>query len=227
MMRINLNSMTRILLSAVFLMRLADFTSAQTTPKPDFPKLEIFAGYSALGEVNKSDINFGAFSTGSDYPSVAGIETSVTRNLSRHFGLKGDFSAHFNTETDRATIVAGCPTPPCSPVTQDFTVKTRVFNFLGGPEFKARNSSRFTPIGYTLAGVAHTTARFTSGPTFNILANTGHTGFAMALGGGVDIRAGRKVSFRATMDYNPLFNSGSNGGTRHFVRISTGVLFGR
>jgi len=36
-------------------------------------------------------------------------------------------------------------------VPQDFQLKTRVYNFLAGPEFKARNSTRFTPFAHVLA----------------------------------------------------------------------------
>jgi hypothetical protein len=49
--------------------------------------------------------------------------------------------------------------------------------------------------------------------------------FAMALGGGLDIRASKRVSFRAMMDYNPVFVNDSTTGTRDFVRLSLGVLF--
>jgi hypothetical protein len=48
----------------------------------------------------------------------------------------------------------------------------------------------------------------------------------MALGGGLDIRATNRVSFRGQIDYNPVFNGDSpTGGSRDFVRISLGVLF--
>ena len=47
----------------------------------------------------------------------------------------------------------------------------------------------------------------------------------MALGGGLDIRASKRVSFRALMDYNPVFVRDSTVGTRDFFRFSFGVLF--
>jgi hypothetical protein len=47
----------------------------------------------------------------------------------------------------------------------------------------------------------------------------------MGLGGGLDIRATKKVSFRGQMDYNPVFVRDSSRGTRDLVRISLGVLF--
>jgi hypothetical protein len=47
----------------------------------------------------------------------------------------------------------------------------------------------------------------------------------MGLGGGLDIRASDRVSFRAMVDYNPVFVNDSTSGTRDFVRFSLGVLF--
>ena len=109
---------------------------------------------------------------------------------------------------------------------QDFQLKTRVYNFLAGPEFKARNSTRFTPFAHVLGGVAHTSATFTTpGPTHILFLRTIDTSFAMALGGGLDIRASKRVSFRALMDYNPVFVRDSTTGTRDLFRLSLGVLF--
>ncbi|MDQ2921774.1 MAG: hypothetical protein M3R52_09230, partial [Acidobacteriota bacterium] len=89
----------------------------------------------------------------------------------------------------------------------------------------ARNSIHFTPFAHVLAGVAHTSANFTSpGPTFNIFLKRSDTNFAMALG--LDIRATKRVSFRGQMDYNPVFIQNSTSGCRRdLARISLGVLF--
>jgi hypothetical protein len=47
----------------------------------------------------------------------------------------------------------------------------------------------------------------------------------MALGGGFDIRATKRVSFRGSLDYNPVFVNDSVAGTRDFLRLSLGILF--
>ena len=92
--------------------------------------------------------------------------------------------------------------------------------------FKARNSTRFTPFVHVLGGVAHTSANFTTpGPTLNILLKKNANSFAMAVGGGLDIRARKRLSFRALMDYNPVFVHDSTSGTRDLFRLSLGVLF--
>jgi len=210
-------------LSVIVLMCASASASAQGTTSGDYPKVEVFAGYSALGETGSRVISLGPnASVGGDYEGQ-GFETSIIRNFSKRFGIKGDFSAHFNNESNRGPIAA-C-TPVCTTVTQDFQLKTRVYNFLAGPEFKARNSTRFTPFVHALGGFAHTSATFTTpGPTHILFLRRNDNSFAMGLGGGLDIRASNRVSFRAMMDYNPVFINDSSTGTRDLVRISLGVL---
>jgi opacity protein-like surface antigen len=222
---LNKNLLIRLVSSTALLLCSALLVSAQSTKPDDYPKFEGFVGYSALGEANSRGISFGADrrATG-DYGTNTGFEASLIRNFGKHFGIKGDFSAHFSDESSRGPITI-C-TPTCTTVTQDAQLKTRVYNFLAGPEFKARNSTRFTPFAHVLGGFAHTSANFTTpGPTFNLLLKKSDNSFAMALGGGLDIRASKRVSFRAMMDYNPVFVNDSVAGTRDFVRFSLGVLF--
>lgn len=225
MKRINKSLLIRLPFSTAVLLCAALLASAQTPNPDEYPKFEFFVGYSALGEVNSRGISFGPNSTvGANYTSKLGFETSLIRNFSKHFGIKGDFSAHFNNESDQGPVT-GC-TPACTTVTQDFELKTRVYNFLAGPEFKARNSTRFTPFAHVLGGVAHTSANFTTpGPTFNLLLKKSDNSFALGLGGGFDIRASNRVSFRGALDYNPVFVNDSASGTRDFLRLSLGVLF--
>lgn len=212
-------------LSVIVLMCASTTALAQGTTPGDYPKLEVFAGYSALGEVNSGLISFGpTASISGNYATPTGFETSVIGNFSKHFGIKGDFSAHLSNESGRGLFTACNPT--CTTATQDFQFKTRLYNFLGGPEFKARNSTRFTPFAYALAGVAHTSATFTSsGPTLNLLLKKSDNSLAMAVGGGVDIRAGKRVSFRGSVDYNPVFIRDSGRDRRDLVRFSLGFLF--
>jgi opacity protein-like surface antigen len=225
MKRINTNLLIRLAVSTTLLLGSALLVLAQSSDPNEHPKFEFFVGYSALGEANSTGISFGPNSNvGANYTAKAGFETSTIGNLSKRFGIKADFSAHFNNESASGSITA-C-TPACTTVTQNFQVKTRVYNFLAGPEFKARNSTRFTPFAHALGGVAHTSASFTTpGPTVNLLLKKNDNSFAMALGGGLDIRASKRVSFRALMDYNPVFVNDSTSGRRDFVRLSLGVLF--
>jgi len=211
------------LFGIIALMFLAGPASAQSTSPDEFPKIEIFAGYSALGE-NQKPISFNGIIVPHGYAAVAGVETSLIRNFNRHWGLKADFSAHFNDETGPGNVTI-C-NPACTTASQTIQFRTRVYNFLAGPELKARNHTRFTPFVYALGGLAHTHARFdTPGPTFNLLLKKSTNDFAMALGGGLDLRATKRTSIRASIDYNPIFIGDSSGGTRNLVRLSLGLLF--
>ena len=225
MKRINKNLLIRLLSSTALLLCSALLVSAQSTNQDEYPKFEGFVGYSALGEAGSGGISFGPNAVlSANYTSKIGFEASIIRNFSKRFGIKGDFSAHFNNESVSGPITA-C-TPACTTVTQAFELKTRVYNFLAGPEFKARNSTRFTPFAHVLGGVAHTSANFTTpGPTFILLFKKSDDSFAMALGGGLDIRATKRVSFRGSLDYNPVFVNDSVAGTRDFLRLSLGILF--
>jgi len=211
-------------LSVIVLMCASASALAQATTSNEHPKFEFFAGYSALGETGSRVISLGPNAGVVGDFEGQGFETSIIRNFSKRFGIKGDFSAHFNNESSLGPVSA-C-SPVCTTVTQDFQLKTRVYNFLAGPEFKARNSTRFTPFVHALGGFAHTSATFTTpGPTHILFLRRNDNSFAMGLGGGLDIRASNRVSFRAMMDYNPVFVQDSTGGRRDFVRFSLGVLF--
>jgi opacity protein-like surface antigen len=211
------------LFGCAVLMFLASPASAQSTSRNEFPKFEIFAGYSALGEDQKP-IDFGNTIVPHGYASAAGLETSLIRNFNRHLGLKADFSAHFNDESGPGDVIV-C-NPACTTANQTIQFRTRVYNFLAGPELKARNHTRFTPFVYALGGLGHTRARFsTPGPTFNLLLTKSTNDFAMALGGGLDLRATKRTSIRGSIDYNPIFVGDSFGRTRSLARLSLGVLF--
>ena len=215
----------RLLFCAGLLMCPTVLVLAQGGNTDEYPKFEFFVGYSALGDF-KNEIGFtsnlkvgGSYATNNN-----GFEVSVTRNFTGYIGLKADFSAHFNN-SNNSGLVTFCK-PTCTTSTQDLHLKTRVYDFLAGPEFKARNSTRFTPFGYVLGGAAHTSAQFsTPGPPTFALLKKGDNGFALALGGGLDIRATRRISIRGSTDYNPVFIQDSATGRRDFVRFSLGVLF--
>ena len=192
--------------------------------KDKYPKVEVFVGYSAIGEAGATaeEVEFG-------FATERGFEASVTRNINKYFGIKGDFSFHPDTDRGRATFTTPCATPPCPLVTQDFEFRTRLYNFLAGPEVKARNRTRVTPFAHALFGVAHGKAILkTTGTAINLDTSESDTGFAMAFGGGLDLRATRRVSFRFSMDYNPAFITHTDTGApdrRDNVLMSLGILF--
>jgi opacity protein-like surface antigen len=189
----------------------APAVSAQTPDNFQFPKVEIFGAYSAI-ETNNHNVHFGPAHGGfnardTDFDEGgSGFEVAVIRNLNRYFGIMGDFSAHFSHDQGPVTLMPHCAQPPCAPVTQTAELNPTLFNFLAGPEFKWRNRSRFTPFVHALFGVAYTTTTFkTAGPAVRLNVTDADTGFAMAYGGGLEIRITPKVSFRVSLDYGKAY----------------------
>src|SRR5262245_21630557 len=99
-----------LLVCVLVLMCSATFALAQAPNKDDYPNIAVFAGYCALGE-NKT-LTFGSLQSGGGYASIAGFETSLTRNFTRHIGVKADFSAHFSTKHPVIICNPTCTTAP-------------------------------------------------------------------------------------------------------------------
>ena len=105
-MRTNRTLVFRLLLWVALLMCSTAVALAQSAQTDEYPKIEVFAGYSALGEVNGRGISFGTASINANYAGKAGFETSLIRNFSKHIGIKGDFSAHFDNSSGSRLITS-------------------------------------------------------------------------------------------------------------------------
>jgi hypothetical protein len=141
--------MKRIWFLTMFLIALAPASFAQD----DYHKVEVYAGYS-LASV-QSNVNSASFTstggtqtftnlcsstTGAEIGpnfqnffctrrNFNGIDASVTYNVSKYVGIKGDFTGHFKSEAfvDKFT-------PPG--VTQTVANKERLYNFLAGVQLR-------------------------------------------------------------------------------------------
>jgi hypothetical protein len=182
---------------------------AQDTGVPTYPKLEYFAGYSAI-ETNNHAFLFSGFTpvSGLDYDEGGrGFEAAVIGNVSRYFSVVGDFSADlsYNDFTLQSTPKT-CAQPPCAPVTQAGKINPELFNFLVGPEFKWRNHTRIAPFANALFGLAHSTATLnTTGSIGNVSSTDAETGFTMAFDSGFELRTTRRISFRGFLTYSQTF----------------------
>lgn len=220
----------RIILIILAALLSASLTHAQVPQDSDYPKIELYGGWLLSAEFPYNVFQFNStqppVSIESDFGTHRGFEASFTRNFRRYFGLKGEFSAQFHRD---AFNVNACVQTPCVPVVQPAELNPRLFNFLAGPEFKARNHTRFTPFGHVLLGVAHTTATFkTSGSAINLALSTTETGYSVAFGGGLDIRIQSHWSIRTVVDYNAKSVGRDDNGARQSqqdLRFSTGILF--
>ena len=74
--------MRKLFMAALFIACTAPFTFAQTASKGDYNKYDIYAGFSH----DRVDID--------GREGFNGVEGAITGNLSRYFGLKGDYSFH-------------------------------------------------------------------------------------------------------------------------------------
>jgi hypothetical protein len=212
--------------------------------KKDYPKFEFFVGYSR--EITSQGTCGIYFADGSgpayclarrseyiksdaDYfkPRIAldGIEASVIRNFNSYVGVKADFSAHFKKELVTAQYPQG---------RTQFLAESRFYQYMAGPEFKARNKSSVTPFAYALLGRAHAATKITGQaiPNGPVLPGewTTNGGLTSAMGGGLDFRVSDRASLRSSIDYNPTrasgaFISGGLGQTQNNIRTSIGVLF--
>ena len=181
----------------------AQIASAQSNTG-EHPKVEFFAGYSQNRiKVQTVDEN--------NLPTIErvrfdGFNAQVTGMFNKLFGITGDISGHYRSDT-----VSG--------LGGSQKIKSQLYNFLVGPEVKARNSSGVTPFGHALFGVAH------SRQSVDGAANStdSETDFAMALGGGFDVAVSDRVALRLFQaDYNPTFFGNER---QDNIRLSFGVVF--
>jgi opacity protein-like surface antigen len=209
------------------------FAQSSTTSTDETPKVEYFVGYSASGYLHEGEtvvVNNQDFSPffNDQAGGPVGFEASVIGNLNRYVGIKGDFSIYSNNRQIKDGTFTSCVGTVCTSSIQDYKVNSRAAYFMAGPEIKGRNRTRLTPFAHALFGLVHSRTEFSTSGTFNISDKASETGFAMAFGGGLDIRASKRISIRAMIDYNPTFLRGSEIDSRErqdHVRLSLGILF--
>lgn len=221
--------MNKLILALCLTIFTSVFALGQTTD--DYNKAEGFIGYSNNQvDTGLSDDDEDLRDFFNDREGLNGVNGSVVGNISRYVGIKGDVSAHFkNYEFD-------VPRTGTTNVTDRFKVDSSVYNFLGGVQVKdnSKGGSRFRPFGHALAGVAVGRTKLdNSFFTSSFCQQTGvdcrqdfsdsETGFAAAIGGGIDIKATERFSIRAVqLDYNP---TRFNGTTQNNFRIGVGLVF--
>ena len=210
--------MFKTMMIAMVIFACASLAVAQSD---NYKKFEFFAGYSH----NRVDTGIG-----DDDPSIRdiigeregfhGFNTSITGNISRYVGLKFDFAGHYKSETF-----------PFDTSGASIDINSRLYNFLGGVQFKDNSSEKtFKPFAHALVGAAHSRNRVRANDIGCIAIvpdpcnfTETDTGFAGVVGGGIDIRASDRVDIRVIQfDYNPtrLFDS-----TQHNFRIGVGIVF--
>jgi len=206
--------------SLVLTLALLSFSSLAAAQTSEYKKVEFYGGFSH----NRVDTGIG--DQDPDFNDIIderegfnGFNTSITGNVSRYLGLKADFAGHFKKKDI-----------PFGGSTSVLNLDSRVFNFLGGIQLKDNSTeTKLKPFAHALVGAAHARNEVTfSGACIAIVPSPcpnftdTDTGFAAAVGGGLDIRAGNRFDIRVIQfDYNPtrLFDS-----TQHNFRIGAGIV---
>ncbi len=202
--------MKKLILLAIFIAASAPFTSAQTTD--DYNKYDLYVGFShnrvdtGIGDDGDEDID----DIVDEREGFNGINASVTGNVSRYVGLKGDYSFHRKSFSDTFG-------------TTTFDVDASLHNFVGGIQVKDNaRETKVKPFAHLMAGIAHAKFDVDDVPV-SVDDDTSETGFSGLFGGGIDIRVNDRVDFRAIQfDYNPTRLSDQ---TQHNFRVGIGVVF--
>ncbi len=173
----------------------------------DTPKVEVFGGYEYMHLGNVGD-------TGLDI-NANGWDVSATFNANKHFGVAGDFSGNYSSKSGTiGDLGTG-------------TIKPHLFTYTFGPVISMDAGGKFNPFGHFLIGGGHLSASAcgTNGSGQSGCESLGSTnGLAMMAGGGLDVKAGKRMAIRlAQFDWVYLHSQGV-GLSKNF-RYSAGVVF--
>ena len=176
---------------------------------------EVYIGYSGTA----APVSPGGGFVSSEKRVHHGAQTSVTFNVSRFVGLKGDFSAGYSDNREGFGVVGRITTT---------TRRTVIYNILGGVQFKDNESdAAVQPFGHALVGMGIYRQHFRNCLTNNAPGTFCGTpvkdkGLAGALGGGLDFKVASRAGIRLVSDYNPMRIEGE---TIHNYRFGLGIVF--
>jgi len=184
-------------------------------PGPQFPRLELFAGYSFA--------QAGLYNTG-HWAQLNGWNASFDINLTNHVGFVVDGSEYFgnskinsNSPAPFQNCITDCPPGPT------FNADTREYNVLFGLQFPFHRREHWTPFGEVMFG--HDGVRGQAHLN-NILDTEVGSGLALVAGGGADYRINERFALRFKADYLATHTSFSRLGheTQDNLRLSVGVV---
>lgn len=161
----------------------------------DKPKVEVFGGYSYLRTDDDASI---------DNLDLHGWNASVAGNLNSWFGIKADFSGHYNDYLVSPGVRA------------DFSQHL----FLAGPQFTYRKSDVWQPFAHVMVGAARASARNRAAGI-----NYRETSFAFVAGAGLDAHVAKHLAVRLFQtDYVLTTFDDFDNDAQHNFRLSTGLV---
>ena len=172
-------------------------TSMAFAQSDDYNKVEFSAGYSHARVdtgIDDPDLDDDFADFLADRRGFNGFDASIAGNLTRYFGLKGNLSGHFKSDSFSDGI-------------DTINTEERIWQFLGGVQLKDNSTeTKVKPFAHFLVGGANQSIEFTSPSLTGESIEVKDTSLAMKIGGGVDVRLGRRVDLRAIeFNYNPIF----------------------
>ena len=183
-----------LMLAAVVLL----FSPAVLAQSDEYKKVEFFGGYSALnfdnlgGDTDNANVN----DLLNEKNTLRGLNVAIGYNFHKFVGAKFDYSLHLREDNFSRPAGSG-------------TIDTTVQNFLGGIQIKnnLEDGPRFKPFAHALFGVANQKIDVDSPQLPAVLGisdfSVNETSFAMAFGGGLDIKLNKRFDIRAgQIDWN-------------------------
>jgi hypothetical protein len=150
----------------------------------EYPTVEIFGGYSYLSVDVGADFDDDDFDI-NNREGFHGVGVSVAGNVSKSFGIVGDFSYNRKSIAD----IVG------------FSANANVTLFLFGPRFTARGDKVDGFVHALIGGARQRISVDLPGENINV----SDTNLALGFGGGVDVKAGDMFAVRLfQIDYIPI-----------------------
>jgi opacity protein-like surface antigen len=218
--------MNKLLLASLLL-----FLTAGAAVAGDVPQAEVFGGYS-IQRLGMSDMNVLDFSDLSDLAdgygaNLSSIETSkflkggfiasFTYNATSALGIEADLRYNSGDIMKMKMTVERIPV--------DASGKYSSFSLLAGPKFTLRKSNAVTPFAHALIGFDRAKISVKASAMGESMDEDlgSNTGLGVALGGGIDINAGKSFSIRLIQaDY---FLTRHEEETWNNMALSFGLVF--
>ena len=180
---------------ALGMMSWAQLPGEKPQPGPQFPRVELFGGYSyGLTDLFNSGYRVG----------LNGWNASLGLNAAKWMGFVFEGSGYYGTSKIPLAVPAPfprCGANPgfCPPGTDTFNVNTKLYNYMAGAQFPYRKWDRLTPFGEALFGHSGFRGEAT-GTNGAVVARVG-TGLGFIAGGGVDYTISPRLALRFKADY--------------------------
>lgn len=212
--------MKKILLAAVLALLISGVAVAQ-----DFPRVEVFGGYSLL-RIGLSDSDLaqivpsGATSVNIDTSKfmTKGFNVSAAFNMTPSLGIVADFRYNKKNIVD-FTVSEGELSIPAK-------TELRDISFMAGPRFTLRKNERVTPFAHALVGLDHMRLSDeveVDGESVDLDLTETSNGLGLALGGGLDVNVNESFAIRLIQaDYYLTRHEGSS---LNNMNLAFGVVF--